>query len=62
MKTGKELKPGTVIRLENDPWLVQKAEFTKSGRNSAIMKTKLKNLLTATRPRSFTALTTSWTT
>jgi len=40
MKTGKELKPGTVIRLENDPWLVQKAEFTKSGRNSAIMKTK----------------------
>jgi len=42
MKTGKELKPGTVIRLENDPWLVQKAEFTKSGRNSAIMKTKLK--------------------
>ncbi|MEO6676533.1 MAG: elongation factor P, partial [Pseudomonas sp.] len=22
MKTGKELKPGTVIRLENDPWLV----------------------------------------
>ncbi len=46
MKTGKELKPGTVIRLENDPWLVQKAEFTKSGRNSAIMKTKLKNLLT----------------
>jgi len=45
MKTGKELKPGTVIRLENDPWLVQKAEFTKSGRNSAIMKTKLKNLI-----------------
>ena len=47
MKTGKELKPGTVIKLENDPWLVQKAEFTKSGRNSAIMKTKLKNLLLA---------------
>ncbi len=46
MKTGKELKPGTVIRIDNDPWLVQKAEFTKSGRNSAIMKTKLKNLLT----------------
>lgn len=46
MKTGKELKPGTVLRIDNDPWLVQKAEFTKSGRNSAIMKTKLKNLLT----------------
>ncbi len=46
MKTGKELKPGTVIRIDNDPWLVQKAEFTKSGRNSAIMKTKLKNLRT----------------
>ncbi len=41
MKTGKELKPGMVIRIDNDPWLVQKAEFTKSGRNSAIMKTKL---------------------
>lgn len=62
MKTGKELKPGTVIRLENDPWLVQKAEFTKSGRNSAIMKTKLKNLLTVTRPRSSTAPMTNWTT
>ncbi|MFJ3157686.1 elongation factor P, partial [Pseudomonas protegens] len=24
MKTGKELKPGTVIRIDNDPWLVQK--------------------------------------
>src|SRR3989344_1966442 len=46
MKTGKELKPGMVIRIDNDPWLIQKAEFTKSGRNSAIMKTKLKNLLT----------------
>ncbi|QAX82004.1 elongation factor P [Candidatus Pseudomonas adelgestsugas] len=46
MKTGKELKPGIVIRLETDPWLVRKAEFTKSGRNSAIMKTKLTNLLT----------------
>lgn len=46
MKTGKELKPGTVLRIDNDPWLVQKAEFTMSGRNSAIMKTKLKNLLT----------------
>ncbi|MFJ4605740.1 elongation factor P, partial [Pseudomonas atacamensis] len=28
MKTGKELKPGTVIRIDNDPWLVQKAELT----------------------------------
>ncbi|MEZ0198732.1 elongation factor P, partial [Pseudomonas qingdaonensis] len=25
MKTGKELKPGTVLRIDNDPWLVQKA-------------------------------------
>ncbi|MFJ2480645.1 elongation factor P, partial [Pseudomonas sp. NPDC087598] len=39
MKTGKELKPGTVIRIDNDPRLVQKAEFTKSRRNSEIMKT-----------------------
>lgn len=46
MRTAKELKAGTVIRLKDDPWLVQKAELHKSGRNSAVMKVKLKNILT----------------
>ncbi len=31
--------------IDGQPWLIQKAEFTKSGRNSAIVKMKLKNLL-----------------
>ena len=46
MKTAQELKPNNVVLIDGNPWLVQKAEYTKSGRNSAIMKTKLKNLLT----------------
>lgn len=48
MKTAQEIKPNNVILIEGSPWLVQKAEYTKSGRNSAIMKMKLKNLLSGT--------------
>ncbi|GAB4295602.1 MAG: elongation factor P [Thiohalomonadaceae bacterium] len=32
----------------NDPMVVQKAEYNKSGRNAAVVKMKLKNLLTGT--------------
>jgi elongation factor P len=32
----------------NDPFVVQKAEFTKSGRNASVVKMKLKNLLSGT--------------
>ncbi|MCP8688105.1 elongation factor P [Marinobacterium sedimentorum] len=46
MKTAQEMKPNSVALIDNQPWLIQKAEFTKSGRNSAIVKMKLKNLLT----------------
>ncbi|WP_295870625.1 elongation factor P [uncultured Zhongshania sp.] len=45
MKTAQEMKPNSVILIDGQPWMVQKAEFTKSGRNSAIVKMKLKNLL-----------------
>lgn len=45
MKTAQEMKPSSVILIDGQPWMVQKAEFTKSGRNSAIVKMKLKNLL-----------------
>lgn len=45
MKTAQEMKPGSVALIDGQPWLVQKAEYTKSGRNSAIVKMKLKNLI-----------------
>lgn len=46
MKTAQDVKVNNVVLIDGSPWLVQKAEYTKSGRNSAIMKMKLKNLLT----------------
>ncbi|ATC96795.1 elongation factor P [Pseudoalteromonas tunicata] len=46
MKTAQEMKPNSVALIDGQPWLIQKAEFTKSGRSSAIVKMKLKNLLT----------------
>jgi len=46
MKTAQEMKPSSVALIEGQPWLVQKTEYTKSGRNSAIVKMKLKNLIT----------------
>ena len=45
MKTAQEMKANSVALIDGHPWLIQKAEFTKSGRNSAIVKMKLKNLL-----------------
>ena len=46
MNTAQEIKANNVVQIDNQPWLVQRAEYTKSGRNSAIMKMKLKNLIT----------------
>ncbi len=46
MKTAQELRAGNVIMVGKDPLVVQKAEFSKSGRNSSVVKMKLKNLLT----------------
>ena len=45
MKTAQDIKVNNVVLIDGAPWIVQKAEYTKSGRNSAIMKMKLKNLL-----------------
>ena len=45
MKTAQELKAGNVISINGAPWIVLKAEYNKSGRNAAVVKTKLKNLL-----------------
>jgi elongation factor P len=46
MKTAQELRVGNVIMIGKDPLVVQKAEYNKSGHNSAVVKLKFKNLLT----------------
>ncbi|MFT4172478.1 MAG: elongation factor P [Rhodocyclaceae bacterium] len=46
MKTAQELRSGNVIMVGNDALVVQKSEYNKSGRNAAVVKMKLKNLLT----------------
>ena len=46
MKTAQELRSGNVIMVGSDPLVVQKTEYNKSGRNAAVVKMKLKNLLT----------------
>lgn len=47
MKTAQEVRAGQVIMVGTEPMIVLKAEFNKSGRNSAVVKMKMKNLLTA---------------
>ncbi len=46
MKTAQELRTGNVVMIGNDPMVILKAEYNKSGRNSAVVKMKFKNLLT----------------
>ena len=46
MKIAQELRTGNVVMIGADAMVVQKAEYNKSGRNSAVVKMKLKNLLT----------------
>jgi elongation factor P len=41
-----EVRAGNVIMVGKDPMVVQRAEYNKGGRNAAVMKMKLKNLLT----------------
>ena len=45
MKQAQELRAGNVIMVGKDPMVIQKAEYNKGGRSSAVMKMKLKNLL-----------------
>ncbi|AWD32301.1 Elongation factor P [Candidatus Kinetoplastibacterium sorsogonicusi] len=47
MKTAQELRIGNVVMILGDPLIVQKTEYNKSGRNSAVVKLKFKNLLTS---------------
>ncbi|CAG0969716.1 MAG: elongation factor P [Betaproteobacteria bacterium] len=46
MKLAQELRTGNVVQMGNDPLVVLKAEYNKSGRNAAVVKMKLKNVLT----------------
>src|SRR5690625_4270801 len=46
MKTAQELRVGNVVMVDGSPVVVQKAEYNKSGRNTAVVKFKFKNLLT----------------
>src|SRR3546814_15423062 len=52
MKTAQELRVGNVIMVGSEPLVVQKAEYNKSGRNSAVVKLKFKNLLTGSGSES----------
>ncbi len=47
MKQAQELRAGNVIMVGKDPMVIQKAEYNKGGRSSAVMKMKMKNLLTS---------------
>jgi len=47
MKIAQELRVGNVVMINGDPMVVQKHEYSRSGRNSAVVKMKYKNLLTA---------------
>jgi elongation factor P len=52
MKIAQEVRAGNVIMVGKDPLVVQKAEFSKSGRNASVVKMKLKNLLTGAATES----------
>ena len=46
MKTAQEIRVGNVIMLNGQPLVVQKSEYSRSGRNSSVVKMKFKNLIT----------------
>ena len=48
MKIAQELRAGNVVMVNNQALVVQKAEYTRSGRNGSVVKFKFKNLLTDT--------------
>lgn len=52
MKTAQELRPGNVVMIGNEPLVVQRAEYTRSGRNASVVKLKFKNLLSGSGSES----------
>ena len=47
MKTAQEVRVGNVVMVGAEPMVVLKTEYNKSGRNAAVVKMKMKNLLTS---------------
>ena len=45
MKTAQELRSGNVVMVSGQPLVVQKAEYSRSGRSGSVVKFKFKNLL-----------------
>lgn len=45
IKTAHEVRAGNVIMVDGQPLVVQKTEFSKSGRNASVVKIKSKGLL-----------------
>ncbi len=46
MKIAQELRAGNVVMVNDQPLVVQKAEYSRSGRSGSVVKMKFKNLLT----------------
>jgi elongation factor P len=46
MRTAQEYRNGNVLIMDGAPMVVLKSEYNKSGRNAAVVKFKLRNLLT----------------
>lgn len=47
MKIAQELRPGNVVMIGADPWVVLKQEYSRGGRGAATVKLKLKSLLSS---------------
>jgi len=45
MKIAQEIRTGNVIMISKEPMVVLRSEYNKSGRNAAVVKMKLRNLL-----------------
>ena len=52
MKIAQELRAGNVVKVGTDAMVILKAEYSKSGRNSSVVKMKMKNLLTGSPSES----------
>lgn len=48
MKFAQDVRSGNVIMINEQPMVVRKAEYNKSGRNAAVVKMRLQNLLSGT--------------
>lgn len=46
MKIAQELRAGNVVMVAGAPLVIQKAEYSRSGRSGSVVKMKFKNLLT----------------